>query len=217
VREKSLQDPCPDEFEPLCAGRCQVPTPDSYLGSWKKELHIGYLNCNRVKGSGRQAVITDSPVLTTVVPGTCICVCSWCSNVLHLLLCVQGVIAVPRVSQRNQRDVHGVRLRSHDADVLVYDICVITRCRNFRASVVLSRWVLCGPSLLDWSDTEYAFLFWIQEGVPDQFCMSPGMWWYTAVGLYTIQGISDKLRELTHYDHGTLVANQALYGIQDTL
>ena len=64
---------------------------------------------------------------------------------------------------------------------------------------------------------EYAFLFWMQEGVPGQFRMSPGMRWYTAVGLHTMQGISDKLRELTHYDHGASAVNQALHGIQDAL
>ena len=87
-------------------------------------------------------------------------------------MCVQGVIAASRVRQRSQCDVLGVRLRTHDVDVLVYDISVSTRCGNFRASVALSRWVLCGPSLLDWSDTEYAFLFWIQGGVSGQFRMS---------------------------------------------
>jgi len=126
-------------------------------------------------------------------------------------------MAALRVRQRSQRDVHGVRLRAHDADVLVYVISVGARCGNFRASVALSRWVLCGSSLLDWSDAEYAFLFWRQGGVPGKFCMSPGMRWYTAVGLYTMQGISDKLRELTHYDHDASAANQALQGIQDTL
>ena len=55
---------------------------------------------------------------------------------------------------------------------------------------------LCGLSLLNWSDAEYAFLFWMQGGVPGQFRMSPGMRWYSAVGLHTAQGISDKLREL---------------------
>ena len=106
------------------------------------------------------------------------------------------------VRQRSQGDVHGVRLRAHNADVLVYNISVSTRCGNFRASVSLSHWLLCGPSLLDWSDAEYAFLFWMQGGVPGQFCMSPGMWWYTGVGVPTLQGISDNLCELTHYDHG---------------
>ena len=100
--------------------------------------------------------------------------------------CVQGVIAAPRVRQRSQRDVHGVRLRAHDADVLVYDISVITCCGNSRASVALPQWVLCEPSLLDWNDAEYAFLFWMQGGVSGQFRMSPGMRWYTAVGLYTM-------------------------------
>ena len=119
--------------------------------------------------------------------------------------------------QRSQHDVHGVRLRAHDADVLVYDISISTRCGNFRASVALARWVLCGPLLLDWSDAEYAFLFWIQGGVPGQFRMSPGMRWYTAVGLYTMPGISDKLRELTHYEHGASAVNQALHSMQDTL
>jgi len=32
-----------------------------------------------------------------------------------------------------------------------------------------------------------------------------------------MQGISDKLRELTHYDHGASAVNQALYVIQDAL
>jgi len=121
------------------------------------------------------------------------------------------------VRQRSHRDVHGVRLKAHDVDVLVYDISVSRRCRNFRALLALSRWVLCGRSLLDWSDTEYAFLFRMQGGVPGQFRMSPGIWWYTAVGLHTMQGISDKLRELTHYDHGASAVNQALHGVQDTL
>ena len=155
------------------------------------------------------------PVLTTTVPGSCIRVCVWCAKTLHLLVCGQGVIAAPRVRQYNQRDVHGVRLRAHDADVLVYYMSVSTGCGKFRASLALSRWVLCGPSLLDWSDTEYAFLFWMQGVVPGQFRMSPGMRWYTAVGLYTMTGSLDKLRELTHYDHGALPVNQALYGIQD--
>ena len=99
---------------------------------------------------------------------------------------MQGVITTPRVRQRSQRDVHGVRLRAHNADVLVYNISVTMYCANFRASVALSRWVMCGPSLLDWSDAEYVFLFWMQGGVSSQFRMSPGMRWYTAVGLYTM-------------------------------
>ena len=131
------------------------------------------------------------------------------------LVCVQGVIMAPHVRQCTQLDVHGVCLRTHDADVLVYDISVITYCGNFRASVSLSRWVLGGPSLLDWSDAEYAFLVWIQGGVPGQFYMSPGMWWYTVVGLHTMKGISDKLCELTHNDHGASAVNQALPVIQD--
>jgi len=133
-------------------------------------------------------------------------------------VCLQGVIVAPRVRQHSQRDIHGVRLMAHDADVpsRFYDISVNTCCGNFRASVVLSRWVLCGPSLLDWSDAEYAFLFWMRGGVPGQFCMSPGMRWYTAVGLHTMQGILDKLRELTHYDHGASAVNQALHSMQDT-
>jgi len=39
-------------------------------------------------------------------------------------MCVQGVMTALCVRQRSQRDVHGVRLRAHDADVLVYDISV---------------------------------------------------------------------------------------------
>jgi len=69
----------------------------------------------------------------------------------------------------------------------------------------------------DWSEAEYAFLFWKQGGVPSQFSMSHGMRWYTVVGLYTMQEISDKLRELTHYDHVTWPVNQALHVIHDAL
>jgi len=54
-----------------------------------------------------------SPVLTTTVPGAGMCVCTWFSMTLHFLVCVQNVIVAPRVHQRNQRDVHGVRLRDH--------------------------------------------------------------------------------------------------------
>jgi len=43
------------------------------------------------------------------------------------------------------------------------------------------------------------------------------MRWYTVVGLHTMQGILDKLRELTPYDHGASAVNQALHGMQDTL
>ena len=113
--------------------------------------------------------------------------CELCYNVLHLPVHVQSGSAATRVCQRSQRDVQGVRLRSHDADVLVHDIFLSTCCGS--ASVALSRWVLCGPSLLNWSDAEYAFLFWMQGGVPGQFRMSPGMRWYSAVGLHTVQGI----------------------------
>ena len=62
---------------------------------------------------------------------------------LHLLVCVQVVMDAPRVRQRSQCDVHCVRLRAHDADVLVYDISVSTCCGIFRASVCESEWV-CG-------------------------------------------------------------------------
>jgi len=57
----------------------------------------------------------------------------------------------------------------------------------------------------------------MQGGVPSQFRMSSGMQWYTAVGLHIMQGISDKLRELMHYDHGALAVNQALHIIHDAL
>jgi len=123
---------------------------------------------------------------------------------------VQGIIAAPRV---RQCDVQGVRLRDHNADVLVYDISFSTCCGNFRASVGLIRWV----SLLDWSDAEFAFLFWMQGGVPGQFRMSPGLRWYPTVGLHIVQVISDKLRELTHYDHVASAVHQALHVIQNAL
>ena len=63
-----------------------------------------------------------SPVLATAVLGACICVCAWCLKALHLLVCVQGVITAPRVRQHSQRDVHGVHLRAHNVDVLVYHV-----------------------------------------------------------------------------------------------
>ena len=196
--ENALQDPSPSELAPLCAGRLQAPSPDPGVGSWQNEFHIGYFSCSRVRGSGRQPAM--SVMLSgQVFPRICYCY-SWC---MYLCLCMvfegltlasvfAGVIAAPRVRERSQCDIHGVRLMAHDADVRVYDISVSTCCGNFRASVALSRWVLCGPSLLDWSGSEYAFLFWMRGGVPSQFCMSSGMRWYTAVGLYTMQGILDK-------------------------
>ena len=64
-----------------------------------------------------------------------------CASVLHLPVHVQSGSAATRVCQRSRRDVQGVRLRSHDADVLVYDISLSACCGNFRASVALSRWV----------------------------------------------------------------------------
>ena len=131
------------------------------------------------------------------------CVCAWCSKTLHLLVCVQGVIVAPRVHQRSQRDVHGVRLRDH---MLRKFLCV---CGSLSLGAV--------SLLLDLSDKESAFLFWMQGGVPSQFRKSPEIWWYTTVGLHTMQGISDKLRELTHYDHSDLALNQALHVIHDAL
>jgi len=73
--------------------------------SWQNGLHIGYLSCSHVRGSGRQPAMSVlleylgrySPVLATAVPGACICVCVWCSKALHLLVCVQGVITTPCV------------------------------------------------------------------------------------------------------------------------
>jgi len=100
---------------------------------------------------------------------------------------------------------------------------VDTCCGNFRASVALARWVLCGWVLcasrrrteISWSDAECAYLFWMQGGVPGQFRMSPGN--AVVVGLHTSQGISDKLRELTGHDHGTSAVHQALNVIQNAL
>jgi len=34
-----------------------------------------------------------------------------------------------------------------------------------------------------------------------------GKRWYTAIGLHTVQGISNKLRELMHHDHGALAVH----------
>ena len=114
----------------------------------------------------------------------------------------QGVVAAPPVRQRSQRDVQGVRLRDHNTDVLVYDISVSTCCGNFRALVAFSRWVLCGPSRLDWSDAEYAFLFWMQGGMPGQFCIP-----WDAVVHRSWAVHHARLRELTYYDHGASAVN----------
>jgi len=161
-----------------------------------------------------------------VFPRTCYC-CSWC---MYLCVSVYGVWrpctcrCVCRVSSQHPVCASAASvtskvcgLRDHNANVLVYDISAGTSCRNFHALVALSHWVLCGPSLLDWSNAEYAFLFWMQGGVPGQFRMSPGMRWYTKVGLNTVQGISDKLRELTHYAHSASAVNQALHIFQHDL
>jgi len=148
------------------AARLQLPTLASGFG----EFHFSGATASEEAAASWSCwcccPARYSPVLVATVPGACIGVCVWYAKALHLLVCVQGVIAAPRVRQRSQRYVHGVRLRAHDADVLVYDISVSTCCGNFRASVVLSRWVMCGPSLLDWSDAEYASFFWMQGGVP---------------------------------------------------
>ena len=53
--------------------------------------------------------------------GVCMRACELCASVLQLPVHVQSGSAATRVCQRSQRNVQGVRLRSHDADVLVYD------------------------------------------------------------------------------------------------
>ena len=165
----------------LAAVRFQLPTLASEVGKTNFTLDISAAAASEEEAASRPCQCCCParyfPVLATAVPGACICVCAWCSKALHLPVCLQGVIVAPRVRQHSQRDIHGVRLMAHDADVpsRFYDISVNTCCGNFRASVVLSRWVLCGPSLLDWSDAEYASFFWMQGGVPCQFRMSPGM------------------------------------------
>jgi len=140
----------------LATARLQLLTLASGVGKTNFTLDISAAAASEEAATSRPCQCCCparySPVLATAVPGACICVCVWCSKTLHLPVCVQGVIAAPRVRQRIQRDVHGVRLRAHDTDVRVYDISVSTCCGNFRASVALSRWVLCG----DWSDAEYA-------------------------------------------------------------
>jgi len=99
-------------------------------------------------------------------------------------VCVQGVIAAPRVRQRSQRDVHGVRLKDHHADVLFYDISVNTCCGNFRASSWLSLVGCCvGPR--SWTSATRSMRSF--PGTGGHARMSPGMRWYTAVGLHTMQ------------------------------
>jgi len=60
-----------------------TPNPPRKCGSWQNELHIGYLSCSRVRGSGRQ------PAMSVLLPGqlfprTCYC-CSWC---MYLCMCI---------------------------------------------------------------------------------------------------------------------------------
>jgi len=62
-----------------------------------------------------------SSLFATALSGVFMRVCELCFSVLHLPVCVQSGSTATRVRQRSQRDVQGVRLRSHDADVLVYD------------------------------------------------------------------------------------------------
>ena len=105
----------------------------------QNEFHIGYLQpCQRKRPSAGHVRAAAQPVIAPAVAGACMCVCAWCSKALHLPLRVQGVVAAPRVHQCSHSDVQGVRLRDHDADVLVYDISVSTCCETFRASVALS-------------------------------------------------------------------------------
>jgi len=71
------------------------------------------------------------PVLATASSGVCMYVCEWCSSALHLPVHVQGGSAAPRVRQRSQRDVHGVRLR-----ITMH----VTSCRHRRGANCMWRW-----------------------------------------------------------------------------
>ena len=127
----------------LAAARLQLQTLASGVGKTNFTLDISAAAASEEAAASRPCLCwypaRYSPVLATAVSGACICVCAWCSKALHLLLCVQGIMAALRVRQCSQHDVHGVHLRAHDADVLVYDISVSTRCGNFRVLAQLVR------------------------------------------------------------------------------
>ena len=119
----------------LATARLQLPTLASGVGKTNFTLDIS------AAATSPEVTVSQpcqcccpalySPILATSSSGACMCVSEWCSSALHLPVHVQGSIAAPRVRQRSQRDVQGVRLRDHNADVLVYDISVSTCCENF--------------------------------------------------------------------------------------
>ena len=101
---------------------------------------------------------------------------------------------------------------------------VDTCCGNFRASVALARWVLCCWVLCARAADARKFpgatrsvrtFSGCRGACPANSACPLGMRWY--IGLYTAQGISDKLRELTGYDHGASAVHQALNVIQNAL
>ena len=101
----------------LAAARVQLPTLASGVGKTNFTLDISAAAASEEAAASRPChcfcPARYSPVLATAVPGAGMCVCAWFSQALYLPVCVQGVIVAPRMHQRSQRDVHGVRLRDH--------------------------------------------------------------------------------------------------------
>jgi len=131
---------------------------------------------------------------------------------LHLLVCVQGVVAAPRVRQRSQRDVHeGSRCGRSCLRHFCYHVLRKFPCVG--GSLSLSAVWALAPGL----ERRRVRVPFLDAGGRARPILHVHMRWYTAVGLHTMQGILDKLRELTHYDHGTSAVNQALHSMQDNL
>jgi len=128
--------------------------------------------------SNELAPLCAPPVFATASSGACMCVCEWCSSALHLPVRVQGGSTAPRVRLRSQRDVQGVRLRNHYADVSRRHVLRKFPCvGGSRSLCAVWLGVVCESrrrTEISWSDAECAYLFWMQGGVPGQFRMSPG-------------------------------------------
>jgi len=145
----------------------------------------------------------------------CIYSClSWCAKTTHLLVCIQchrGTSCAPVQSARRPWCAsEGPTMRTFLSTTFVLrppaEISV-RRCLSLGWYCVVPRsWTGATRSMRSFSGC---------RGASPANSVCP-LGWYTAVGLYTMEGISVKVRELAHYDHGASAVNQALHGTQDS-
>ena len=114
----------------LAAAGLLLSTLGSRVGNTSLTFHISSCAASQEVASSKTCqcyyLTRYSFVMGTALSCVCMRACELCSSVLHLPVHVQSGSAATRVRQRSKRDVQGVRLSSHDADVLVYDISLST-------------------------------------------------------------------------------------------